>query len=365
MRLALALLLLVAPGALGTDPIPTGNCGDSAYFDIDSLRCTTCPDGQRVVASGLACECAGDTVPVSVESAYDAGSDDYTAHCVACSTGLVPERASLHAALGGSCVPCGEDADPSSEVDFGTGTVADMLANYTVYVTCPNTTVSDPTLGECTGLEAPEARCTTSDDAAEYPECACPTGYVLAETNQHGGSLLSKRCELCAANAYPHLTDPRACTACDDPLMLWSGSGTECDCPSGWTTVTHTNGLWGLGSSCVLSSARSSVLGAVDDSTASRVTYSAVLAATSASGSADSVTLDSATLAQLFVPSAAGCLVAVTTGRSDAATPGRSACQALANLCVLADYDPDSASCKAYRFIQTKASGSVNGQSVS
>lgn len=140
-----------------------------------------------------------------------------------------------------------------------------------------------------------------------------------------------------------------------------------------------------------------------------------MLPATSASGLATTETVDSATLAQLLVPSAAECFAVATTGRPDPAHGGRSPCQAvralrapvpllratarappaararshapaapehrapsgppafpfsmrasrpqLANLCVLADYADDAPACLLYRRAQDLSPpGSTHGE---
>lgn len=171
-RLSIALLALCARRGAGVDPIVTAKCGASQYFDIDSLLCTGCPSGQRPHPSGFACECTADSVAASAEAVYDAGTDT-DAHCVACAAGLVPARALAHAALGGSCLPCGEDVEPFADVELVTVNGSAALGPITI--TCPNATVSEPTLGACTALDTPDERCpaATSDD---FAQCACPAG---------------------------------------------------------------------------------------------------------------------------------------------------------------------------------------------
>jgi hypothetical protein len=384
-RLALTLALL-SRGSRGVDPIPVEECSSGSYFDINSLLCTSCPSGHRVDASGFACECEGNTVAVSVSDAYSAGSDS-EAHCVACADGLVPARARAHAVLGGTCLACGTEVSESTSVLSNTTTVitdgggsggsssngTNATTNGTssdgevvrvietiVFGCAANATLSEPTLGECTAEATPDERCVSAEEEGSFFECACPAGYVIAETGQHGALLSQKRCEPCASNAYPSPTDPRSCLPCDDVRMLFDG--TECACPSGWVRESHANGLWGRGSTCVLSRARDDIEAEVDTSVASRITYTRVLPATSPSGTATSETVDSATLTQLFMPAAVECLVSVETGRPDPVFPGRSACQALANLCVLADYNSNAPACEAYRFIQGKASGTVHNE---
>ena len=175
--------------------------------------------------------------------------------------------------------------------------------------------------------------------------CGCPTGsgQVLVERDENGALLPSFECRRCPTGQQP---SNGVCVDCSDALMQATAtSGYVCACPSpAFTNRLHTGGLWGRDESCVYQPEGSTRPDSIRLDF--KKDFDAILPGQGASLS-ESVT-DSIAIMQLFEPNFAACRRAIAAPEPNRQTllAGTRACQAVGNLCVLANYDEDNYACK-------------------
>ncbi|CAM9959028.1 unnamed protein product, partial [Heterosigma akashiwo] len=143
-----------------------------------------------------------------------------------------------------------------------------------------------------------------------------------------------------------YTADPYTCQACPDEHMYWTASGT-CACRSGYTLA----GTEAIGETYCLDDDRvATVATGWPLADAIELDYYSVqeVPGEAADGT---VSLDSLTVQHHYLRAAAGCYA--YRGPEDLA-----ACQALANLCVLADYDREHTTCELFEEVADARSGS-------
>ena len=181
--------------------------------------------------------------------------------------------------------------------------------------------------------------------------CFCPAGMYLTEYTRVGaGAQLvdSFSCISCPDN-YATSADRRSCVPCKDPLMRRSAAGL-CSCAAAGYTDD------GFGN-CVTLAALTAVSAKYSQAAVGKLTFYNVM--NSDGTTRDSVpVLMSSLFVSLFPSAASGCsrLSASVKGNLDP-----SPCQALANLCMLAQFDSSHPSCLALKEYSTGAQGLTNG----
>ena len=317
-------LLLTTSLAYQPIDIPS-TCLSPKYFDISSLTCTNCPEGQVPDSSGYACQCnAGVLTP-------DATNGGYT--CVACSdSGTAPTRD------GTACLPC-RAFSTSTTVE-----VTDSFGNVT------NQTTTVELEGGTLGLDTATGN------------CLCADGKALIEYDGAGSMLAEKQCLACPPTDI--VNSNGECEACPAEYMIAEliatpgGSQMECRCPDGYEIKNvQGTGWWGRTSACLETLAYDE-LRSYDTASADTVDFLDLV--DGGTRSVDSLIFD-----QQLMPSAVECLRAVQAPdalpRSEPnLLAGNVACQAIGNLCVMAMYDEDSAACQLYRELQENAETAVN-----
>jgi len=288
--LDLRLLLLVAlpPAARGQyDAFSYPACtGPNQYLDVSTLRCYDCPTNTAPDSLGTSCQCSG--------SRALSDGDTTTGSCNACPANQAATRD------GRSCLLCN-----------GISTI------YTSQIVA----------GFVRGT------------------CGCPagSGQVLVERDENGALLPSFECRRCPTGQQP---SNGVCVDCSDALMQATAtSGYVCACPSpAFTNRLHTGGLWGRDESCVYQPEGSTRPDSIRLDF--KKDFDAILPGQGASLS-ESVT-DSIAIMQLFEPNFAACRRAIAAPEPNRQTllAGTRACQAVGNLCVLANYDEDNYACK-------------------
>eukprot|EP01028_Stygiella_incarcerata_P007522 TRINITY_DN3121_c0_g1_i1.p1 TRINITY_DN3121_c0_g1~~TRINITY_DN3121_c0_g1_i1.p1 ORF type:complete len:976 (+),score=158.64 TRINITY_DN3121_c0_g1_i1:108-3035(+) len=166
--------------------------------------------------------------------------------------------------------------------------------------------------------------CMTCSGTIANGECVCGANEIVVESNAAGVLLGSKTCLECPTDSYVSSSDLYTCAKCPDPNRMTRTAGVSCVCPTGFTT--HRG-------SCVYSTYASNV----PTSGASTVSYG-------------SGTVISDVFEQLYLPSAVRCKYESNV----------TACQILANLCVLQLYETSKPACSIYRdAIGTKGQNGV------
>lgn len=204
--------------------------------------------------------------------------------------------------------------------------------------------------GSTSGLQS------SSDGSAWECACAGPGATTaqraLVETTATGALLPSKECLLCPPGTLVYLrpagarrADPYACVSCDDPNANITATGT-CECAVGYRAA----GLpelsnAGLGVVCLPVGGVTTVTASYPEAGAAATEFRWLDPApgTPPRGPGYVLTLTSRVTQHLYLQAAVGC---------HSAQPGSSAgvraCQALANLCVLALYAPSHPACGLY-----------------
>ncbi|KNC46586.1 meckelin [Thecamonas trahens ATCC 50062] len=175
--------------------------------------------------------------------------------------------------------------------------------------------------------------------------CVCPTGAVLVETHPVTGAALSTmECVMCEAGSFVDFTNsPYECVPCPQEGAVRSAASGECEC-AGPVFVAGPDG-----SGCLPATAYAELSTVYPAAQAARITYSEI-------GNRDGdigapVSLSSWLMGKYFPAAASWC-----TLRGDAAS-----CQTLGNLCVLTNYDEDSAACRVFNSVANQRTGNVNG----
>ena len=271
----------------------------NGYFDATGASCTTCGDGAAPAPSGAA--------------------------ACACSAGLLDAEACTEEEklLGGCSRSCTAPCSGAGEVALRDGS-------------------------GCATCDAASAALGT-DPASGIADCIClDPSHARVERDAFGAALPSKSCAACppgravvrarvetAGAAFE--ADPYACQACPDAAMSWDEDGTACACGAAFAQVGQSSAGR---QSCVPLSDYSRAEQLLGVSFSSAALYAATFGGVS--GGPDTVTVDSLWLRHLLPRAATLCLL------HDGGAEARRACQALANLCVLALYDPAAPACAAY-----------------
>ena len=297
-----ALLLLVAlpPAARGQyEAFSYPACtGPNQYLDVSTLRCYDCPTNTAPDSLGTSCQCSG--------SRALSNGDTTTGSCNECPAGHAATRD------GRSCLLCNNASTISTS----------QIVPGFVRRTC---------------------------------ECPAGSGQVLVERDENGALLPSFECRRCPTGQQP---SNGVCVDCSDALMqATAASGYVCTCPSpAFTNRLHTGGLWGRDVSCVYQPEGSTRPDSIRLDF--KKEFDAILPRQGASLS-ESVA-DSIAIMQLLEPSFAACRRAIAAPEPNRQTllAGTRACQAVGNLCVLANYDENNNACKAFEYL--KASNALN-----
>ena len=297
-----ALLLLVAlpPAARGQyEAFSYPACtGPNQYLDVSTLRCYDCPTNTAPDSLGTSCQCSG--------SRALSNGDTTTGSCNECPAGHAATRD------GRSCLLCNSASTISTS----------QIVPGFVRRTC---------------------------------ECPAGSGQVLVERDENGALLPSFECRRCPTGQQP---SNGVCVDCSDALMqATAASGYVCTCPSpAFTNRLHPGGLWGRDVSCVYQPEGSTRPDSIRLDF--KKEFDAILPRQGASLS-ESVA-DSIAIMQLLEPSFAACRRAIAAPEPNRQTllAGTRACQAVGNLCVLANYDENNNACKAFEYL--KASNALN-----
>jgi meckelin len=282
-----------------------------------------------------------------------------------------------------TCVSCGSIAsarvaDNSSRTVFGAPGSCTCRAGFAV---APSPSACDLTLGAgcpadtCTSCAA-QGLASSRDRSQCLPcsntstlgldlgsgECACPDGYALIERGPTGLALPAKSCVACPngtrvfrAGSGPFAPDPYTCASCGDPNAVLTASG-ECECSAGHVAA----GLPALSATrtptlrCLPQADADAILARYPLAEASTVTFRSLQSSATGDATGTARGLVSAYFAHTFPAAAVGC-----RGYKPGADP--SACQALANLCVLQLYDPTTSACAMYNGMADSRGGGVNG----
>ena len=190
--------------------------------------------------------------------------------------------------------------------------------------------------------------------ATAATECACTDAtHILVEYNSAGKRLPKKKCQACPAFSYRNPSNPYECQSCqnkfDSAKTQCTGCSGECDCPEDSTPhkkcpaaqcTSVKDGVF-LGE-CVGSSWLSGKVTPPLPSNSDRIKFYNVEDGESEAGEK---VVNSYTFKQLFWPSVTKCLrvqqafLPGFAGPMFAQLERTEACQALANLCALEDYD--------------------------
>jgi len=294
------------------------SCSISQYFDVSSLSCRSCsvagdqdiarenviPDTSYADSAGqaLRCSCRTGYRKLMQPSCFDSAKQLPVRNCFFTCESCINQG--LAASLDGTqCLPCG--------------------SNATMNATQSGTQVQfDSSLGEC----------------------RCPLNQILYESDVAGNPLGYKACAPCPQRSrrfYP--TSPRPtkfppsayqCYSCPHSNMSLLQDGI-CACDPGFSKVGDSN----IGDeTCVQSDKEGVIKGKV--SNPHEITYHDVQTSSSASGATETIK-ESHFFKHIFMRAAVRCWF-----YSDA--EDSTSCQALANLCVLQHYSPDSGACEVY-----------------
>lgn len=174
-------------------------------------------------------------------------------------------------------------------------------------------------------------------DPASPGACVCPSTHTITETIG-GVHLPFQTCVLCKGGSID-VRDPSICHQCAFPFVYDSGTRRCSGCASGYTMLPD--------GTCELASRLSLILSMMSGASTTTSIKPRNIDNTFRDGDATASTL----LSNHLMSSGTRCY-----GGNNA-----TACQLLANLCVLNGYDLTSGACKIYRAIQTMESCSGDG----
>ena len=290
------------------------------YFDMGSLSCTLCSDGETtnnykvpdmsykdVYGNALRCKCATgylkNVVTCSASTLLSGTCIDFTCQD-SCATSNNPSYLDNAA-----CTTCGSS----------TGGYVSSVMDCTCSVAADGYTYEMLTETNIAGVQASEKSCTS-----------CPTGQFVVSANQN---------EINTAGEVFDV-DPYECVSCPDENMQFIAG--SCSCTSSYTLT----GISSLGKqSCVLTADYDRLKTVYPENLAISMTYM----------DDTEFSLASIGIQNYYVKAATECY----NYRGPQDLP---ACQTLANLCVLVLYDPTHTICKLFRTIQTSRSAYVNNR---
>jgi hypothetical protein len=259
------------------------------------------------------------------------------------------------------CLPCGM----SGAVSIGqicacpAGFAVSTVGSSTSCVACPagqSNSFSDPSvcLSCSTAIPQVERIYNNASYDAASKTCVCPEGMYITEQTRVdvGGSQPASPASFsCVACPDNHVTasDKRSCVPCKDPRMRRSAAGT-CSCVAGGLVDDNFG-------NCVQQSVLTTVTTKYSPASVGKLTFYNVV---NSDGSLrDSVPVSMSSLFVSQFPSAAvGCsrIAASVKGNLDPRP-----CHALANLCMLAQFDATHPACLALKEYSAGAQGLVNG----
>ena len=242
------------------------------------------------------------------------GSSTFDVSCISCAgAGLVPSL-ELTATGNQGCVPCG---GVDSVLSLEGVNISSLLLDELAAGLLLNST------------NASESLLAASTYSSTTPGvCQCPNGFVVTETL--GGRRLPVQLCVACPNGARDSRDPSVCRPCEFPMRV-SSTGFGCVCASGYEALPS---------------------GGCEQSTRLSSIFSGIAAVTTLTppnvnngGSAGSA-VQSAVVSQNLASAATACQ----------STQNSSACNLLANLCVLSQYDLTSTACSMYRKLQNAES---------
>ncbi len=250
------------------------------------------------------------------------------------------------------CLPCGTTGAVS------TGRTCACPSGYAVTISgtsagcsaCPSghaTSFTNP--GSCLPCRESLAHVDGIYNNATYDPvaktCFCPEGMYLTERTPSNASF---SCVACPDN-HATASDRRSCVQCKDPRMRRSAAG-SCSCVAGGLVDD------GFGN-CVTQTALTAVSAKYSQAAVGKTTFYNVI---SSDGSLrDSVAVSmSLLLVSLFPSAAAGCSLLAASVKGDV---DPRPCHALANLCMLVQFDATHPACLALKEYSAGAQGLTNG----
>jgi hypothetical protein len=259
------------------------------------------------------------------------------------------------------CLPCGISGAVSvgSVCACPSGFAVTVVGSSSSCVACPagkSTSFSDPSACLSCSAALPQVHGIYNNatyDAASMT-CVCPDGMFITEQTRvgaDGSQPASPPAFSCVACPDNHATAPdkRSCVPCKDPRMRRAASG-SCSCLAGGLADD------GFGN-CVIQSVLTTVSTKYSAASAGKLVFYNVI---NSDGSVrDTVPVSMSALFVSHFPSAAvGCsrLAASVKGDLDPRP-----CQALANLCMLAQFDATHPACLALKEYSAGAQGLTNG----
>ncbi|KAI3659932.1 hypothetical protein MP638_004959 [Amoeboaphelidium occidentale] len=162
-------------------------------------------------------------------------------------------------------------------------------------------------------------------------QCSCPKSSVIVLKDAVGKDLNQTQCLNCPTNSYPS-ADGLKCIKCPDPNMVTvstAGGSYSCTCPSPPYYSTPVNGT------CIENSLATQILADYSINSIGMVEYTSLV---SSNGIETKATVKSAVMSNIFVKVAAQCKY----DKND------TACQTVANMCVLQMYNRNTAECRLY-----------------
>ena len=194
----------------------------------------------------------------------------------------------------------------------------------------------------------------TTDGVDGAGDCACPAHRALQERDAGGTPLAEKRCVACDGGRFvvasdatiagaTYAGDRYACQSCPDARMAYSEAAGGCACPSTDSLV----GAAAVGAqSCVDAAQRGAILASYPEAVAVQAPYKNLQTSRRGDASGE-IFVDSATFRHYYARAATKCAYYDGTPTSDAA------CQTLANLCALTQYDLSSTPCRLYDHLES------------
>lgn len=288
-------------------------CAAPQRLDTSALVCASCPANTAPDYRAAARAARPLASPSPVSRAIAPGASlavSGVAQCV-CAPGFVARVSATSGLAACEACPAGSAAS----------------ADRTTCISCDSTPA------------APDA---AAFDAASAL-CRCPAGAALVERDAAGDFLPYVRCVACGPRAIALATDPTRCTPCPDPQHVHDPALGACVCNgSAWTATPD-------GARCLPTSVYAPIADRFPTSGAQTVTYFDI--EDGAGNKQPQQSVQSYALAQRFAAAAVDCQLG--------AEP--TACDALANLCVLQLYNDQAAACELFRDIAKSRASGVNG----
>lgn len=180
-------------------------------------------------------------------------------------------------------------------------------------------------------------------------DCVCNTaGYVLKELDSTGTLLTAKTCAACPTNTVLSSTNRYTCLSCPDSRMTLPSGATsisQCQCPTGYTIANN---------KCLLTTELSAITTGYQSSKWGVVTY-----AVAATDETDTLTNYVNTNSDISLVSVTSPIIYNTFSTLAVLCKNNKhmpSCQALANYCVLNNFDVSHETCRFMSDLQTASS---------